>query len=440
MDRLSTLRLGAFVSLEVPMSAFLTPLIVYIPAFYAGEKGLGLATVGIVFGLTKLWDIISDPIAGSITDRFGPATGRWRFWLLISLPIMLLGVYKVFLPPAEVGWEYFAFWMVLLYVGWTLLTISHISWGVDLSMDYHERSRIAAYRQFAALIGSLVIVFIPVLSDQFSGADQSVRIRNMGLFVMLALPVLSAAVVWSAPAGSSRERRGHTYRLRDSVTILVHNKSLRALLIGNMGILLGLGATSSVLLFYVESVLRLREWATLAIVPLLFSGMLFLPVMKRLAVARGKHQTFRMVLLFQIVVQPLFLIIPAENLLVTALVFVLLGAVYGAVIFLPQAMIADLKDFRTEGVVGRTGIYVALLQSTSKVSGALAVALMFILLPLTGFDPEPSAVNDSQSLRALRYLMVILPAACYGIGWFAMRYYERSGPDQAVDHSQANVV
>lgn len=421
--RPSAIQLSAFVSLEIPMAAFLTPLVVYIPSFYAGEMGLGLATVGIIFGLTKLWDIITDPIAGSVTERVGPVVGRWRFWLLISLPLMLLGVYKIFLPPDNVDWMYFAFWMLLLYVGWTLLTISHISWGVELSDDYHERARVAAYRQFAALIGALLVVIIPVFSDQLGGGGESGRITAMGLFVLFFLPLLAVMVLWKTPVTSSNVSVNNTHSWRDGFTILARNKALRALLIGNMGMILGISAGASVLLFYVQSVLRLGEWASFAIIPMLFSGLLFLPLLKYLTSKIGKHKTFRWVLLFQIGMQPLFLVIPPENLLVAVLCFLSLGTVHGAVIFLPQAMIADLKDVDIGAGARRTGIYVALLQTASKVSAALAVALMFLVLPLTGFDPDPEIVNDVNSLQGLRYMITGLPIVCFAMAWFAMRNY-----------------
>jgi len=412
------------------MAAFLTPLVVYIPAFYAGEMGLGLATVGIIFLLTKLWDIISDPIVGLIAERFGPADGRWRFWLLISLPLMLLGVYKIFLPPTEVSWNYFASWMVLLYVGWSFLTISHISWGVEVSNDYHERARIAAYRQFAALIGALVTISIPALSDQITGASESARIHVIGVFVMVSLPILMMVTVWVTPTRQSQIDANHDYRWHDAFAILMRNRDLRALLVGNVGVLLGIAAMASVVLFYVESVLRLEQWASFAVVPLLCSGLLFLPFLKHLSRRVGKHQTFRLVLLFQILVQPLFLIIPPESLGLTVLCFMVLGAINGTAIFLPQAMIADLKDVETGTGAGRTGIYVALLQSTSKVASALAVAMMFLVLPMTGFDPAPNAVNDAGSLLGLRYMIAGLPMACFALGLMAMRNYklERTVP------------
>lgn len=412
------------------MAAFLTPLVVYIPAFYAGEMGLGLAAVGIIFGLTKLWDIITDPVAGLIAERFGPVNGRWRFWLLISLPVMLIGVYKIFLPPGDVEWTYFAFWMVLLYVGWSFLTISHISWGVELSNDYHERARVAAYRQFAALIGSLVTISIPVLSDQIGGTDESTRVKVIGLFVLFSLPLFMIATVWATPTRRSELDTNYAYRWHDALAVFVRHRALRALLLGNMGVLLGISAMASVVLFYVQSVLRLQEWASFAVVPLLFSGLLFLPLLKHLTTKVGKHRTFQLILLFQMVVQPLFLIIPPENLWLTLLCFVVLGAINGTAIFLPQAMIADLKDVETGVGVGRTGIYVALLQSTSKVASAFSVALMFLVLPLTGFDPAPGAVNDSESLLGLRFMIVGLPMACFALGLLGIRNYKDARNNQ----------
>lgn len=405
------------------MAAFLSPLIVYIPPFYAGEMGLGLATVGLIFALTKIWDVITDPIAGHLTDRFGPNVGRRRFWLLISLPMMVIGAYQVFLPSEDVGGAYFAFWMMFVYVGWTLLTISHISWGVELSSDYHERSRIAAYRQAAALVGALSIAFIPVISDLFGSGEDADRVAGMGYFILIAMPLLAAVVVFATPAAPLQTAK-EDHNWRDAFTVFSGNKSLRALLVGNMGILLGLAATSSALLFYVENVLRLGEWATLAVVPMLFSGLLYLPLLKILTGKIGKRATFRWMLVFQICVQPVLFFVPAESLGLAVGAFVLMGAVHGGATFLPQAMIADLKDVQTGSVVARTGIYVALLQSTSKISGALAVALMFLALPLTGFDPSPDVVNNESSLLGLRFLIVLLPVLCYVVAWLSMRSYE----------------
>ena len=141
---------------------------------------------------------------------------------------------------------HFAGWMVFLYVGWTLLTISHIAWGVELSDDYHERARVAAYRQAAALLGGVAIVFIPVLSDQFGDGTETGRIANIGIFVMIALPVFLVAVMWSTPSVPARVSTSR-HSWKDIFIFLRHNRSLRALLMGNMGILLGVAGTSKLI-------------------------------------------------------------------------------------------------------------------------------------------------------------------------------------------------
>lgn len=409
------------------MSAFLTPLVIFVPAYYAGALGLGLSAVGTIFGLSKLWDIVTDPILGSVMDRFGPGTNRRRFWMILSIPIMLVGIFRIFLPDEGVNATYFALWMMFLYVGWTILQISHISWGIEISEDYYERSRIAAYRQLATLIGSLVIILIPILIDRFGPLDESARIGAMGLFLMVSLPLLTPLVIWSHKEGAfhrpSQETAARSSPL-DFYRVIRDSPSFRAVLVANMAMLIGISATMSTLLFYVESSLRLGGWATFSIVPLCFSGILFLPVWRHISDRIGKHRAYRASLLVQCALLPLFLIIPPENLLLTLVAFTLLGANQGTVVFLPQAMLADItdNDLRT-GYRRRTGLYVSILQSTSKLSSALAVAVMFFTLSLIGFDPAPNAINTPDSLTRLRFVIAALPAFFYVVAWLGMRNY-----------------
>ncbi len=435
-------RLAAFVSLEVPIAAFLVPIIVFVPPFYAGEMGLGLSLVGVLFGLTKLWDIVTDPLFATLSERFGPRQHSRRFWLMVSIPLMLLGVYKIFLPPASITGWYFTFWMLVLYSGWTLLVIAHITWGVELSNDYHERSRIASYRQGAALIGSLIITLIPVGIDQFTGASETLRIHAIGAFIMISLPIFAGLVIWStnqSPPASHTIKSLSGPRWLDFLRIVRESRNMRILLLSNMAVLLAVGTTASTMLFYTESVLRLGNWSTLAIVPFLFSGLLFLPLWRSLARSVGKHKAYRISMIIQVALLSLFLVIPAENLVLALLAFILIGANQGTINFLPQAMIADVADVdaSSSGTV-RTAIFIGLLQSTSKISGALSVALMYMLLPLTGFDPSPNAENTASSLSGLRILITVAPSLCYLTGIYLMLGYDLS--EEALSGSTRTTV
>ena len=88
----------------MPMALWLSPAI-WIPAHYSGGLGLDLATVGIILMLARLTDVVTDPLIGELSDRWRTPVGRRKPWLLIGTPIMLLGVYKLFVRPV-VMWTF----------------------------------------------------------------------------------------------------------------------------------------------------------------------------------------------------------------------------------------------------------------------------------------------------------------------------------------------
>ena len=56
----------------------------------------------------------------------------------------MLGVAMAFMPQGSPTIWYLGAWLVVLYAGTTMLTISHTAWAAELSPDYNERSRIAS--------------------------------------------------------------------------------------------------------------------------------------------------------------------------------------------------------------------------------------------------------------------------------------------------------
>jgi Na+/melibiose symporter-like transporter len=98
----SALRLIAFAGPSIPIAALGLPLAVYLPPFYAGPMGLGLATVGTVFMLARIWDVLIDPVLGILSDRFPSRWGRRRHWLVISVPILIVSSWYIFIPTPPV--------------------------------------------------------------------------------------------------------------------------------------------------------------------------------------------------------------------------------------------------------------------------------------------------------------------------------------------------
>jgi len=390
--------------------------------------GLGLSAVGLVFGATKLFDVVTDPIFGSLSDRVRTPFGRRRPWFVLSVPLMIFCTWKIFLPSAGVGIGYFATWMVLLYVGWTLVTISHLAWAAELSTDYHERSRISAFKQAAGLIGGIAAISIPVLIDSAGSADPVAadRIAALGLFVMIVLPITALIALLTTPEhpvpNATPPRESKT--ALEGVRGFLGSGPLRSLLTANLCLGLAVGSTGSMLFFYVDRVLLLGRWSTFAMLPFLLSGLLFLPAWMALSRRIGKHRTLVFAMVYQLLVSPLLVFLPAESLGLTLAAFMLVGASNAVGNFIPPALMADVSDVDTAKTgLARTGLHMSVLQSSSKIAAALALAVTYPLLSAVGFDPSPEAQNSSAALAGLRALIVLLPASFFGTVLLVMRSY-----------------
>jgi len=54
----------------------------YLPFFYSNIFGLGLGDAALLVLLTRIWDAVSDPMMGIISDRTQSRWGKYRPYLL----------------------------------------------------------------------------------------------------------------------------------------------------------------------------------------------------------------------------------------------------------------------------------------------------------------------------------------------------------------------
>ena len=145
--------------MPVMMSIF--PAIVFIPRFYASDVGVPLAMVGMFILIARIVDVFTDPLMGYISDRTRTRIGRRRPWVILATPIMMLSIYRLYMPPEGVdGWYMFG-WMVLLGIGTTMMLIPYYAWGAELSTDYNERSRVTGWRAGLGAFGQLTAQAVP---------------------------------------------------------------------------------------------------------------------------------------------------------------------------------------------------------------------------------------------------------------------------------------
>ena len=113
---LSLPRLLAYALPAVPLAALTLPLYSFIPVFYAEALGVSLAAMGFALFAVRLIDAVNDPVIGHLADRFRFRFGRRRTWFALSLPLLMVGVWKLFWPPLDADAGYVFVWTLVLSV------------------------------------------------------------------------------------------------------------------------------------------------------------------------------------------------------------------------------------------------------------------------------------------------------------------------------------
>ena len=132
---------------------------IMLPAFFAEVHGFEISVIGIIIFLSKLIDIITDPLVGWLNDKnFFPR----KTYLLIGGILSGLALTQLFLKQ-DIDQEIFLFvWLSILYLGWTMFQIPYLSIGYDLEKNYFLRTKLSATREFFILLGLFCSLGIPM--------------------------------------------------------------------------------------------------------------------------------------------------------------------------------------------------------------------------------------------------------------------------------------
>ena len=107
---------------------------------------------GFVMVFPRLFDAITDPIMGFISDNTKSKWGRRRQYVLLGAIIMGISFIVMWQLHKEstidYNFIYFLSWSLLFYIGLTIFSVPYVAMGYEMSDDFHERTNIMAIAQF----------------------------------------------------------------------------------------------------------------------------------------------------------------------------------------------------------------------------------------------------------------------------------------------------
>ena len=156
--------LAAYAAPALPLAALYFPVFVFLSEFYAAERGLSLTAIGAVMIGVRLFDAVSDPVIGVLSDATPARLRRRKLWLVLALPVIVLAAWRIFVPPMNIGIGYFAWWLLILTLGWTMALTPYFAWGAELMPDYDGRTKAAFWRESAGLVGTILAAVLNALN------------------------------------------------------------------------------------------------------------------------------------------------------------------------------------------------------------------------------------------------------------------------------------
>ncbi len=237
--------------------------------FYNNVLGLSGTLCGLAVTIALLFDAVSDPLVGSISDRFRSPLGR-RHPFLYAAPIpMGICFVAIYAPPAALeGFGLFAWFTgatILLRTAQTLYHVPHLALGAEMTVDYHERSVLMSYNTVFGLIGTAGVYY---LAWSYFGTLDAGTSDRTGYLILSSSVALFAILVIFASAYFTQDQvpllskvpadlpRASARGMLDEVRVCLTNDNYKVLLFGMVFLSSTIGLhetlTSHIALFFFE--------------------------------------------------------------------------------------------------------------------------------------------------------------------------------------------
>lgn len=424
---------------------------------YYMTDSLGIAAIvaGLIVVVAKVWDVLIDPVIGSLSDRsvarHGSRRGPMRIGAL-GLPFAFILTFAV-VPSLAPGFA--ALWVLLAFSAaatfFSLFQVPYIALPAELTDGYRERTRLLTWR---VVVLTLAILLFGAGGPEIRGVFPDnptlgylVMATVAGVVLLGALWIASSTAPRHAPVVASAPRApttagttppdGHAASgtaprvftlgpYRDGLAALRDSQPFRALL----GTFMLQGLATGMMLagaqFVATWILGDERGVTILFIALIAPALLFAPLWRRVADRLGKERAFRLASLgYLVAAVSLAAMIWAPGWWIVAPV-ALAGASYAGMQSLPMAM---LPDVISHDGGQRAGVFGGVWTAGETTGMALGSTILTLVLAATGYVASTAAVTVTQPPAAIIGIALafsLLPAALM-LGSLAMlgRYHLR---------------
>ena len=377
---------------SIPLAAAQISVYIAVPAIYSKIASVGIGITGFVIMISRVIDMITDPILGTYLDRMVEKIG-WKFWLLIGFPLISIGIFILFNPLD--GLEIISLLLGVIFVtlGWTFFSIPW--WGIGIAIsnsNSNDRFKVVSFRELLTIPGVILGLFLIHFSN-ISGE----------IFLIISILFLSPLFIKEIPIPNIPNVIVTSYFLNIK-NLFKNNSNFKYLCLSYFFIGLSNGVTSILFILFVEFIIGGSPQNFLSIY--FISAFIGLPFVYMLASKYNKKRIWTSFILLACICFFPVVFLANNSATLFMVICIISGFCLSADLIIPSSIQADIiykEQQKNKNVL--VGKIYSVWSFIQKLSLALSAGVCLPLLGYFGFNP--SEVNTQ--LLPLSFAYGIIP-------------------------------
>jgi len=392
---------------------FFTATAFVLMNFLTDTVGLAAAMAGVALMVGRIWDAFYDPVIGYISDRTVTKMGRRRPYMLggvfpLFLAVILMWTNPVLIAGAGISQATIFIYVLVVYIilctAYSTVNIPYSSLSPELTADYNERTSLNGYRFAFAGIGTLLGAgaALPIVA---MAPDKNMGFLLMGI-IFGSVMLITALITIFTVKEPAKLKPANTMGFVETYKQVFKNKPYLLILAAYIVHILAITVASAIVIYYFKYILGDEGATTFAMLILIATGMIFIPVSVALSKKVGKKLVYGIgFVVMAVMLMLIFIFGQTMGVTFTLVMMFFAGMGFGFLYAMPYAIVADAieYDYMRTGE-RREGAFFGIWTWGLKIGQALAILIMGFTLEAMGYVPNLVPQSASSQLGITLFL------------------------------------
>ncbi len=387
--------------------------------------GIAAGLAGTIIMIGKIWDAVSDPMVGYLSDKTKTRWGRRRPYILFGSFPLFIAMVIMFTNPKLTDQNQLFAWGVaafcLLCTAYTLVNIPYNSLTPELTQDFHERTTLNGYRFGFAAVGTMIgaAAALPLIG---AFADKNIGFSVAGAifgFVMMATALIT---FFSVKEPESR-RTEPTKGFFQTYLKVFKNKPYNLILLVYTLHITALTVVSGIAIYYFKYIHNDESKTNIAMPILIVTAMIFIPISVALSKKVGKNFVYGAgMFIFALSVMVLFFFGHIFGITFSLVMMFFAGIGMGFTYAMPYAIVPDTIEYDYLLTGERTeGAFYGIWTFGIKIGQAVALGITGAVLSFSGY--VANVAQTETAALGIRLLLGPITAGIFLLSIIVLYYY-----------------